>query len=126
MTKAKTELQRFTDKALKVQGAPSVIPSREPAGPTVYWAQSVYPRQEPAGLRVMEGAPSGGRERKLYSKALANKIPKNKFKLTVKSNENLPPDTIKGLLKTKINPTEIKVGINTFKSLKKRAGINRN
>jgi len=49
---------------------------------------------------------------------LANKIPKKKFKLTVKSNENLLPDTIQGLLKTKINPTEIKVGINTFKSLK--------
>jgi len=126
VTKAKTELQRFTDKAFKVQGAPSVIPSQEPAGPRVHGAPSVTPRQEPAGLRVREGAPSGGSERKLYSEALANKIPKIKFKLTVKSNENLPPDTIKGLLKTKINPTEIKVGKNTFKSLKKRAGINRN
>ena len=118
VTKAKTELQRFTDKALKVQGAPSVIPSREPAGPTVYWAQSVYPRQEPAGLRIREGSPSGGSKRKLYSEAVVNKIPKNKFKLTVQSNEKLPPDNIKGLLKTKINPTEIKVGINTFKSPK--------
>jgi len=118
VTKAKTELQRFTDKTLKVQGAPSVIPSQEPGGPRLHGAPSVTQRREPAGLRVREGAPSGGSERKLYSEALANKIPKNKFKLTVKSNENLPPDTIKGLLKTKINPTEIKVGINTFKTLK--------
>jgi len=41
-----------------------------------------------------------------------------KYKLTVKSNEHLPPDTIKDLLKYKINPFEIKVRINFFKSLK--------
>jgi hypothetical protein len=29
------------------------------------------------------------------------------------------PERIKDLLKAKINPTEIKVGINTFKSLKR-------
>lgn len=81
-------------------------------------APSVVPSREPAGLRAREGASSGDRERKLYSEALANKIITNKFKLAVKSNERLPSDTIKGLLKTKINPTEIKVGINTFKSLK--------
>jgi len=111
VTKEKTEIQRFTNKALKVQGAPSVIPCQEPAGPRVHAAPSVTPRQGPAGLTVREGAPSGGSERKLYSEVLANKIPKNKFQLTVKSNDNLPPDTIKGLLKIKINPTEIKVGI---------------
>jgi len=70
--------------------------------------------------------PSGGSERTLYSEALANEIYTKKFKLTVKSNEHLPPDSIKDLLKTKINPTEIKVGINSFKSLKKWEGINRN
>jgi hypothetical protein len=98
---------------------PSVIPSQEPAGPREHGASSVIPRQEPAGLRVREGSPSGDNERKLYSEAVFNKIFTKKFKLTVRSNKHLPPDTIKGLLKTKINPTEIKVGINTFKSLKK-------
>jgi len=98
---------------------------QEPAGPRVHEVPSVTPRQEPAGLRVREGAPSGDSERKLYSEALANKILTNKFKLTVKSNENIPPGTINSLLKTKINPTEIQVGINTFKSLK-TGGINRN
>jgi hypothetical protein len=85
---------------------------------------SVVPRQEPAGLRVWEGAPSSKKEKELYSEALANKISTNKYKLTVKSNKHLLPDTIKGILKSKINPTDIKVGINTFKSLKKWAGIN--
>ena len=41
-----------------------------------------------------------------------------RFKLMVKSRDNHTLETIKKLLKTKINPTEIKVGINTFKSLK--------
>jgi hypothetical protein len=41
-----------------------------------------------------------------------------RFKLTVKSKENQTSDALKGVLKSKINPTEIKVGINTFKSLK--------
>ena len=49
---------------------------------------------------------------------MANKIYTKKFKLTVKSNEHPPPDTIKNLSKTKINPTKIKVGIKSFKSLK--------
>jgi hypothetical protein len=41
-----------------------------------------------------------------------------KYKLTLISKENQSPEIIKGLLKSAINPTEIKVGINTFKSLK--------
>jgi hypothetical protein len=56
--------------------------------------------------------------RKLYSEVLTNKIFRKKFKLTVKSNEQQPPDNIKALLKNIINPTGIKVGLNTFKSLK--------
>jgi hypothetical protein len=117
VTKAKTEL-RFTDKTVMVHGAPSVILSHEPVRRRVNGESSVVLSQEPAGLRAREGAPSGVRERKLYSAALANKTFTNKFKLTVKSNEHLQPETIKGLLTFKINPTGIKIGINTFKSLK--------
>ena len=36
----------------------------------------------------------------------------------VKSKSNQPTDTIKNVLKTKISPTEVKVGIKTLKSLK--------
>jgi len=49
---------------------------------------------------------------------VVNKTFSKQFKLTVKSKGDLPPDTILGLPKTKINPTEIKEGINKFKSLK--------
>ena len=135
VARLRTELQSFSDKTVKVHGKPSVFLSQEPAGPRVNVAPSVDQIQEPAGLRgqgapsviqtqgpagqrVRVGAPSGERERKLYSEAVTNKVFMNKYKLTVKSNEHLPPETIKGLLKSKINPTEIKVGINTFKSLK--------
>ena len=38
------------------------------------------------------------------------------YKMTVKSTGADPPDTIKQILKSKINPGEIKVGIRTFKS----------
>jgi len=119
VTQAKTELQRFTEKTVKIHGAPSVILSQEPAGLKEHGSPSLIVSQETAELRAREGAHSGGRERKLYPEALANKIFTNKFKLTVKSNVHLPPETNNGLLKSKIDPTEIKVGINTFKSLKK-------
>jgi hypothetical protein len=39
------------------------------------------------------------------------------FKLTFTAKGNQSPETIKGL-KSKINPTEIEVGINTFIALK--------
>jgi hypothetical protein len=39
------------------------------------------------------------------------------FKITVKSKKSLSAETIKETLKSKINPTDIKVGINSFKAL---------
>jgi hypothetical protein len=38
------------------------------------------------------------------------------YKMTVRSKGKHSPETIKQLLKAKINPTEIKVGMNTFKT----------
>jgi len=55
---------------------------------------------------------------KLYSEALGSEKKLTRFKLTVKSKENQSSETFKGLLKSKMNPIEIKVGMNTFKSLK--------
>ena len=83
LTKTKTELQRFSDKTVKVHEAPSVFLSQEPAGPRVHvapsvdqiqeaaglrghGAPSVIQTQEPAGQRVRKGAPPGERERKLF------------------------------------------------------------
>jgi hypothetical protein len=38
--------------------------------------------------------------------------------ITVRSKENHTPETIKKLIKTKINPTDIKGGVSTFKAIK--------
>jgi hypothetical protein len=55
--------------------------------------------------------------RKLYSRVVAG-CADRKYKLTLRSKVNQPPDIIKKLLKTKVNPTEIKVGITSLKSLR--------
>jgi len=75
-------------------------------------------RQEPAKITARDVAPSGGRDRKLYSEALRLQKNSKLFKQTVTAKGNQSPETIKGLLKSKINPTEIKVRTNTFKSFK--------
>jgi hypothetical protein len=81
-------------------------------------APSFILSQEPARMNARGVTPSGVREGKLYWEALGSEKKLTRFKLTVKSKENQSSETINGLLKSKINPTEIKVGINTFKSLK--------
>jgi hypothetical protein len=40
-----------------------------------------------------------------------------RFKMTVKARSPLPSEDIKQLLKAKVNPGEIKVGVNSLKSL---------
>jgi hypothetical protein len=101
VTKMNAELEECRRKIAKVHRAPSLILS-----------------QEPAGMTARGVAPSGSRVGKLYSEALGSRKNLKRFKLTVKCKGNQPPETIKGLIKSKINPTKIKVGINTFKSLK--------
>jgi hypothetical protein len=41
-----------------------------------------------------------------------------RFKITITSKENQTPVRLRELLKSKVNPSEIKVGINTLKSLR--------
>jgi hypothetical protein len=80
-------------------------------------APSLIPRQEPAGSRAQGTAPPGDKNEKLYSTSLGNKPQQQCFKITVKSKDSLSAEAIKGLLKSKVNPTDIKVGINSFKAL---------
>jgi hypothetical protein len=61
--------------------------------------------------------PSFGCVKKLYSEGLSTDVDK-RYKLTVKSKFNHSTETIKNVLKTKVNPTEMKVGIKSFKFLK--------
>jgi hypothetical protein len=82
------------------QPPPSPIPSRES---TVNRTQGVMPPCNNIG--------------KLYSTALKNKTQQQYFKITVKSKGNLTAEAIKELLKAKINPTDINVGITSLKTL---------
>jgi hypothetical protein len=72
--------------------------------------------QIPLTSMINQQASSGG-SKKLYSELLSSCLDK-RYKLTVKSKSNQSTEIIKSVLKTKVNPTELKVGIKSFKSLK--------
>lgn len=114
---APSMIQRVEPAASSSQGhaAPSVVNREERSQGQA--ATSVIIRQETAGYRAQgEAPPSDGRP-KLYSVALGSKTYEQQFKITVKSKDSHSAKEIKGILKSKINPTEIKVGINSFKAL---------
>jgi hypothetical protein len=62
--------------------------------------------------------PSSGRKMKFYTDIVAGRENNKKFKITIRSKGYQAPETIKQLIKTKINPTEMKVGISAFRALK--------
>ena len=71
-------------------------------------------RHEHRGARQL--LPSEGR-RKLYSEAAkAEGMVDKRYKLTVKTRTNHSPEAIKNIIKTSINPTNMKVGICAFTS----------
>ena len=72
--------------------------------------------QTPAGS-LQRPLPSSSGAKKLYSEAVHTSIDK-RFKLLVKSKVNLSTEAIKTVVKTNINPTAMKVGVRSFKSLK--------
>ena len=113
--------QQVEDKEKNKNGhaALSIVTRPEPAerraqGQVV---PSVALSQEPAGSRTQEAVPSGVGRQKLYSSVVGNKTQQQHFRITVKSKQNISAEAIKGILKAKINPTDIKVGINSFKAL---------
>ena len=84
----------------------------------VHREKSSSSTQEPARAADMAVAPPGGGGRKLFSEVLANGGKTKKFKITVTSTDNQTSETVKEILKSNINPTEIKVGINALKTLR--------
>ena len=70
----------------------------------------------PGGEKVK--LPAGGEKVKLYSEVLRGNTIQKTYKLTVTSRDNQTADTTKEILKSKINPTEIKVGIRSIKTLR--------
>jgi hypothetical protein len=61
--------------------------------------------------------PSIGGAKKLYSEAVKSSVDK-RYKLLVKSKLNLSTEAIKNALKANVNPTAMKIGVKSFKSLK--------
>ena len=133
VTKVKADQHRATGKTEKASVAPSVIQGwvpdvlgehsetsvilgQEITGQTVLEALPGIQRQGIPQQRVWEGPPAVDTKRRLYSEALTSRIAPSRFKLTVKPKEPIPPESIKGLLKAKINPTKIRVGINTLRT----------
>jgi hypothetical protein len=74
-------------------------------------APSIISRQELAKIGDRQVAPTRMGQTNLYSEVLGGKTKQSRHTLTVTSKEGQPPDAIKDLLKTKINPTDIKVEI---------------
>jgi hypothetical protein len=79
---------------------------------------SIIPRQELARIGDSQVALTRMGQTKLYSEVLGGKTKQSRHTLTVTSKKGQPPDEIKDLLKSKINSTDIKVGISTLKTLR--------
>jgi len=100
LTKAKEELR--TSKIADQRGI--AVPSRIGTGTTLEGSLRGLP-------------PPGDGTRKTYAQALRTSRDK-RFKLLVKSKSNLSTEAIKTVVKNNINPTSMKVGVKSFKSLK--------
>ena len=107
----KAELAEARKSTTETQATPSVARVRDlvtTAGRAV----------APSGAGVATQHKAGIHHGKLYSEALRGKVIQTHHRLTVTSKESKTADTIKEILKSNINPTEIKVGINSLKTLR--------
>ena len=92
---------------------PPSIPRREQAIPTEW---GVAPSDVAQGKLYKNGC----EQARLYSEALGGNLRQDNYKLTVTSKDSLSPEEVKGILKTTINPTKIKVGTKAIKTLRNR------
>jgi hypothetical protein len=100
VTNTETEFDELKGKVSIDTGAPSRIPTREPVG-----------------QRAKKVATLGGERTKLYPEALRGNNKRKNFKITITNKDNQTAETTKGLLQSSINPTEIKVGVNSIRTL---------
>jgi hypothetical protein len=115
----KAELGECRHRTTKELGKPSSVENHEPAGNS---SRSVAPPSGRDGKRSESDRTTGKTVEspgwaKLYSEAVGSGTVTKLFQRTVKSIENTTQEKVTELLKAKINPTEIKVGINKFKVL---------
>jgi len=101
----KAELEVFRYKTAKAQATPAIALRMELPRATG-WGEA------PSG--VVQGH-LGTEQHKLYYVALVGVTKKKRFKLTVTSKDSNCTDMIQDILKSRINPTDIRVGINSNK-----------
>jgi hypothetical protein len=94
-----TELDELKGKVTKEVVAPSRIPMRESLSQTV------------KGVATSVGA------RGLYSEALGGNNKQKSFKITITHKDKQTAEMTRELLTSNINPTEIKVGVNSIRTL---------
>ena len=85
--------------------------------PTGLVAPSVDNTSVPTRVWNMPTTPPSEGRKKLYAEALSGKKGML-FKLTVRPRNNEPVDVVKKILKSSIDPIDMKIGIRSFKGLK--------
>jgi hypothetical protein len=66
--------------------------------------------------RSRNGSPPSGARKKQYAEALAGNNG-TRYKLTVRAKDNQTTETVKKIIKSSIDPTQMQIGIRTFKGL---------
>jgi cell division septum initiation protein DivIVA len=118
VSKLEDELRSSRQKLDKVQQAPSIANSAEQNDQRLGQLESISVgvTTELFGKGAQRVALPTGNMNRQYSSVVRESKPK-KYKMTVKARSSLPSEEIKQILKNKINPGEIKVGVNSLKSL---------
>ena len=107
----KVEIRVATRSTLIVPSTPSGDTRREPS--------RTSPREvAPPSGNNLEKRQAETAQTRLYSDALKGKCKQERYMITVTSRDKESTESIKDVLKSKIKPTEIKVGINSLKTLR--------
>ena len=118
VTKLEAQLRQGSDTQARGHRTPSIV------GDTALAALTAMEHGTPSSVSCLEAAGKvtrcmalpTDRVGKLYAAAVKETKTKT-HKMTVRSKGTHATETIKQILKAKIKPSEIKVGINTFKTL---------
>jgi len=121
-SKMKTQLEtnsgenkKLSEKFMKVTEEMVRMRDSQPARQV---APSLDHMQQTSRSEARQVPPSDGRRRKLFAEVLKDETDK-RYKITLKAKDNCKsPEQIKLQLKKDINPTDIKVGIKTLKTLR--------
>jgi len=117
----KSDLQEKTEENNRTQNGVNLLKDAlqkwESTSVTRQVAPSDTSRPGLTSRGTADAAPPIGAKKKQFSEVLSGKN-EERHKLTVKSKENQATEEIKKLLKIKIDPVNMKIGIRIFKSLK--------